>query len=258
MTTNHRAGAARADDVLELERIAALGWPGLEAEVVDGWLLRAGGGWTGRANAALPVCDVADDLGATLDRVARWYRARCLPPLVQVPLPACAVLRDHLVAYGWIDRWGAVVLTAAIDDVLHRTRRHPELPPVTFDEVPGAAWLEAYHYLGGSLPAVAVDVLRAGSPRFLSVAEDGHTVAVCRIVVHRGWLGIAAVEVAAAHRRRGLATHLLGAALDHARAGGARDVYLQTTDENQAALTLYRGAGFARHHHYRYHGPPPG
>lgn len=113
--------------VLELERIAALGWPGLETEVVDGWLLRAGGGWTGRANAALPLLDASDDLDAVLDRVARWYRARDLPPspLVQVPLPACASLRDRLVGRGGVDRWGAVVLTAGIDDVLDGRRAGP-------------------------------------------------------------------------------------------------------------------------------------
>ena len=48
---------------------------------------------------------------------------------------------------------------------------------MTFGDAPDPAWLGAYHYLGGSLSDVAVDVLR--------------------------------------------------------------------------------GAGFTRHHHYRYHGPPP-
>jgi GNAT superfamily N-acetyltransferase len=243
--------------VLELERIAALGWPGLETEVVDGWLLRAGGGWTGRANAALPLLDASDELDAVLDRVARWYRARGLPPLVQVPLPVCTSLRDRLIERGWVDRWGAVVLTAGIDEVLERTPRRPELPPVTFGHAPDPAWLAVYHYLGDSLPDVAVDVLCAGSPRFLSVVEGGETIAICRIAVDEGWVGIAAVEVAHAHRRRGLATHLLVAALDHGRARGATRVYLQTTDENEAALTLYRRRGFTRHHHYRYHGPPP-
>ncbi|HSJ43892.1 MAG TPA: GNAT family N-acetyltransferase, partial [Euzebyales bacterium] len=257
MTTDHHEGAASADDVLELERIAALGWPGLETKVVDGWLLRAGGGWTGRANAALPLRDAGDDLDAVLRRVARWYRTRDLPPLVQVPLPACTSLRDRLVDRGWVDRWGAVVLTAAIDDVLERTQSRPDLPPVTFGDAPDLAWLDAYHYLGGSLPEVAVDVLRAGAPCFLSVAEGGETISICRIAVTDGWLGITAVEVAQAHRRRGLATNLLVAALGHARAGGATRVYVQTTDDNEATLTLYCRAGFTRHHHYRYHGPPP-
>lgn len=256
MTTDHDAGAAGAD-VLELERIAARGWPGLESEVVSGWLLRAGGGWTGRANAALPLRDAGDDLGAVLGRVAGWYRARDLPPLVQVPLPTCSSLRERLVARGWIDRWGAVVLTAGIDEVFERTPRRRDLPPVTVDEAPDDAWLAAYHYLGDSLPDVAVDVLRAGSPRFLTVAEEGRTTAICRITVDGEWVGISAVEVAHDHRRRGLATHLLVAAVGHARTLGATRVYVQTMDDNEAALTLYHRAGFRRHHHYRYHGPPP-
>lgn len=79
---------------------------------------------------------------------------------------------------------------------------------------------------------------------------------MCRIALDECWVGITAVEVAQVHRRRGLATHLLVAALDHACARGAARVHLQTTDENGVALTLYRAAGFTRHHHYRDHGPP--
>jgi ribosomal protein S18 acetylase RimI-like enzyme len=256
VTTELPSQVARRAAVLELERIAAAGWPGLETEVVGGWLLRAGGGWTGRANAALPLRDVGDGLDATLDRVARWYERRELPPLVQVPLPVCGRLQADLLERGWVDRWGAVVLTARVAEVLRRTRRHPELPDVSFDDAPDAAWLDTYHYLGGTLPDVALRVLRAGSAlRFLSVADGGETIAICRLAVYEGWLGIAAVEVAEHRRRRGLATHLLVAALDHARALGVDDVYLQTTDDNVAALQMYTRAGFTRHHHYRYHGP---
>lgn len=257
MAREQVAGRTAGHDVLDLERIAALGWPGVETETIDGWLLRAGGGWTGRANAALPLRDVGDDVDTMLDVVARWYGARDLPPLVQVPLPVRSRLRDQLVARGWIDRWGAVVLTSGIDAVLRRVPRHAGLPDVAFADAPGAAWVGAYHYLGGALPDIAVDVLRAGAAHFLSVVEDDDTVAICRIAIDEGWVGITAVEVAPRHRRRGLATHLLVAALEQGSACGATNVYLQTKDANRAALTLYRRAGFARHHHYRYHGPPP-
>jgi hypothetical protein len=42
---------------------------------------------------------------------------------------------------------------------------------------------------------------------------------------------------------------LLVAALGLARARGATRVFVQTTDDDDAALTLYRSAGFTRHHH---------
>lgn len=252
------SGAA-AIDPLALERIAADGWPGLHTELVDGWLLRAGAGWTGRANSALPLADGDGDLRHRMAQVARWYRAHELAPLVQVPLPAMAGLRDRLARLGWAERWGAVVLVGDIDPLLAHVGRRPDLPPITVHAEPDAAWLGAYHYRGGQLPDVAVDVLRAGaSPRFLSVVEHDEVIAICRTSVSEGWMGLTAVEVAPQHRRRGLATHLLVGALELARAGGATYAYLQTERTNTAALEVYRRAGFVEHHHYAYHGPQPG
>ena len=43
--------------VEDLERVAARGWPGLEQDTLGEWLLRAGGGFTGRANSVLVVGD---------------------------------------------------------------------------------------------------------------------------------------------------------------------------------------------------------
>jgi ribosomal protein S18 acetylase RimI-like enzyme len=244
------------EDVLELERIAALGWPGIETADAGGWMLRAGNGWTGRANSALPLHPVAPDaLDAHLGRVAAWYVARDLPPLIQVPLPTRERLRSALVARDWVDRWGAVVLTAPIARVLDTVDGLGPGEVVIADE-PTPAWLGAYHYRGGALPATAVDVLTAGStPRFLSVVDQGATVAIARTAVAAGWVGLTAVEVDAGHRRRGLARRLLVAALEHAQAFGATAAYLQTEETNGAALRLYSSAGFTEHHRYRYHGP---
>jgi ribosomal protein S18 acetylase RimI-like enzyme len=38
----------------------------------------------------------------------------------------------------------------------------------------------------------------------------------------------------------------------HARTRGARQVYLQVSEDNGAAIALYEGLGFAVHHRYRY------
>lgn len=245
-----------AVDDLELERIAALGWQGLESERLGGWLLRAGGGWTGRANSVLPLGDPGVDLAAAVAHVERWYAARGLPPTVQVPLPAREDLRAALTGLGWTDRWGAVVMSARVADVRAATPRATDLPPVTVADDPSPDWLAAYHYRGGALPAVAPGVLRAASaPVFASVVEDGATVAICRAAVDEGWVGVTAVEVDPAHRRRGLATHLLLGVLDVAVARGATAAYLQADDTNTAARTLYGRAGFRDHHVYRYHRP---
>lgn len=245
----------RTIDALELERIAALGWPGLRVEHLGGWMLRAGGGWTGRANSALPLGEPDRELDAAVDHVARWYTDQGLRPTFQLPLPAREELRAYLAGRGWTDDRGAVVMTARTADVLARVPALPGLPPVLFSDTPGPAWLAGYHYRGDPPPAVAVEVLRAGTgPSFASVVEDGVTVAVCRTVQYAGWLGVAAVVVHPAHRRRGLARHLLVEVLRHAP--GARWSYLQVEDTNVAARTLYARAGYTDHHPYRYYRAP--
>ena len=42
-------------DVIDLERIAARGWQGTHTLQIGDWLLRAGSGFTGRANSVLPL-----------------------------------------------------------------------------------------------------------------------------------------------------------------------------------------------------------
>lgn len=242
----------RVDD-LELERIAALGWRGLRTARLGDWLLRDGGGWTGRANSVLPLGDPGTDLDAALAHIRTWYADAGLPALIQVPLPARADLKAELLARGWEEAWGGLVLAASATRVLGELPARDDLPPVEFADAPTPEWLGTYHYRGGALPAVAVEVLRGGDqPVFASVVEHGEMVAIARGVLDEGWIGMTAVEVATPARRRGLATHLLRGLLEHGVARGGHSAYLQADLTNAAAHRLYQGVGFTLHHEYRY------
>jgi ribosomal-protein-alanine N-acetyltransferase len=52
------------------------------------------------------------------------------------------------------------------------------------------------------------------------------------------------LAVAKAHRRRGVATRLVGAALESARAVGAAKTYLEVRASNEKAIALYSKLGF--------------
>ena len=71
----------------DLERVAAAHWRGTEEEWLGDWLLRAAGGFTGRANSALPLGDPGLPLDDALAAVTRWYRERGLAPMIAVPAP---------------------------------------------------------------------------------------------------------------------------------------------------------------------------
>ncbi|HJY74052.1 MAG TPA: hypothetical protein VJ347_19940, partial [Streptosporangiaceae bacterium] len=68
--------------IQDLERAAALHWQAPETERLGDWLLRAGEGFTGRANSALPLGDPGVPLPEAVAAVEGWYRRRDLRPMI--------------------------------------------------------------------------------------------------------------------------------------------------------------------------------
>jgi GNAT superfamily N-acetyltransferase len=239
--------------VEDLERVAARGWRALEEDSLGDWLLRAGGGFTGRANSVLVVGDPGMPLPAAVDAVTRWYSERGLRPCAQLPGVQSRAADAAFAAAGWARDEDVLVLTAPIGppptaDV-----------PVTLADTPDDAWLTGYRYRGSALPPVAIEVLTSAEDAvFASVrlaAEPAPLAAVARGVLTDGWLGVTAVTVAEEHRRRGLATAVMAALQTWAAERGAHSVYLQVVAGNAAARALYRRAGFIEHHRYHYRRP---
>jgi len=117
------------ETIIDLERIAAAHWRGTEEEWLGGWLLRAAGGFTGRANSALPLGDPGMPLDEAIAAVTRWYRDRGLPPMMAVPtlLDSAAQARSpaqavdhHLSERRWLTRPGpAFVMVADLPFGVH-------------------------------------------------------------------------------------------------------------------------------------------
>src|SRR5664279_297523 len=60
----------------DLEAIMAEGWPPLERAELGGWLLRAGAGFTGRANSVLPLGNPGLSISEAIDHCEGWSDAR--------------------------------------------------------------------------------------------------------------------------------------------------------------------------------------
>ncbi len=234
---------------LELERIAARGWQAQHEAWLGDWLLRANEGFTGRANSVLPLGDPGSALDDALEEVAAWYDRHDLRPRFAVPSPARDDLRQDLLERGWSTSWGAHVMAAALDDIAT-----PDHPRVEIWPHPSLAWQRAYHYRGGAgLPAAGRRLLvRADVVAFAQIVDGDDVIGIARGTVVEGWLGVTAVEVAPPHRRRGLATRLLGALATWGRGRGATHAYLQVALDNDVARAMYRRAGFVDHHSYEY------
>ena len=242
-----RAVAPPRREILELERVARRGWRAAEVVELDGWLLHADQGWTGRANSVLPLATPRRPLPDLLAEAGRFYAERGLRLQVQVPLPARGLLDAELAGRCWTVERPTVMLTAPLG--------HPAGAgePVELAPTPSAAWLASYHYRGGPLPEHAVRLLtRHDRVRFASLSRDGSVAGIARGAVDEGWLGVTAVEVAPEHRRSGVASALMRALQDWGRQQGATACYLQVDEGNSGALALYQRLGFTEHHRYHY------
>ncbi len=246
----------------DLEHRAALGWRAPEEERLGDWLLRAAGGFTGRANSALAVGNPGQPPGQAAGAVRDWYQARGLPAMIAIPYPAGrpqAVPADRFLAeQGWGVRSGAAtVMTAPAREVARAAEPAPAVP-VGMNPEPDEAWLALYHYRGQQgLPPVARKVLTSAPwQAFASIRAGGQTIAIGRVAAAEGWAGLTAIEVDPVHRRCGLATVVTAALAARAAAQGAAHLYLQVEDGNQAARTLYGRIGFAAHHGYHYRVAP--
>lgn len=252
----------RTREIRALEAAAADAWPGAEHTWIDGWLVRAGHGYTNRANSAVPLgtSDGPPLVSAdALHRIGAWMSERGLPVRLQLP--------DRLAPppSGW-HTWGeTTVLGIDLDNFV--LPRGPSM--VRIAPAPDAAWLELHRHRGEEsgdpgAPMPEADVLtavRAGELGFASLGLP-QPIAIGRGALTtapdgRQWIGLTCVATAAQHRRHGLASLVCAELIRWGRDRGATHAYAQVEADNAGALALYRELGFLEHHHYRYAAPGP-
>jgi N-acetylglutamate synthase len=257
------------ETITELERMAAAHWRGTEQERLGDWLLRAAGGFTGRANSALPLGDPGLPLDAAAAAVTRWYRARGLTPMIAVPAPLAAdspglardryrILDSHLSERRWPLRANPAFVMLADLPLGIPADGLPAGRELRTSPEPDDAWTARYHYLGQDhLPAVARQVLTSAAEQsFVSIREGGQVLAIARLSIAGGWAGLTAVEVNPAHRRQGLGAAVTAAACRQAARRGLRNVFLQVEVDNAPAQALYQRLGFRFSHRYHYRVAP--
>ncbi|MEJ7741395.1 MAG: hypothetical protein WKF73_01905 [Nocardioidaceae bacterium] len=158
-----RASVRQRIPAADLQRICSRGWQPTEQASLGAWLLRAAGGFTGRANSVLVAGDPGLPDGAALTTVLRWYAARRLPALAQVTTDSPWL--DELSSRGWVtarpDEGDALVQVASVAQA-RRVRRQarsaqPGTLAVRLDETPDDDWIQLY----GRTAEVRPDIVRA-------------------------------------------------------------------------------------------------
>ena len=259
-----RAGKAHervsADD---LEKLMAKGWPAVDRGGVGDWVLRASGGFTGRANSALVVGDPSLPLERAIDFTERWYADRDLPAIFQVhgetgfepaeqPVVAALLERGYVVGGGHANWQRVLVMTGLSAGVPPLTE---ESAPVTADAQLQLDWLTAYGQQRSIVPGATEAVLTGSDGQLFLSVRDASTDAIiglARLAIHPGWAGIFGLWVQPDHRRTGLATTIVSAAAMVARENNMPAMYLQVSGDNAAGVAFWQDLGFTVHHEYTY------
>ena len=266
---SRRGAPHRAIGIEDLHLVMTQGNPGLEVgwlgEPGQGWMLRAGGGYTGRANSALPLGDPGMPDDEAVERVVAWYRERDLVPLVQVPLPThldwsqdpfAAGLMDA----GWRRLTPTLVMTGRSEHLVSATVG-PGAPTVadarvevTREDGLTDEWLAVASPVALARAEAARAVLSAPRDQAFLIARDpdGTAVGVARVALDAGWAGLYGVHVVPGRRRRGIGVALTAAAGRIALERGVVLSYLQVEEPNTGAVALYERAGLTTHHRYAY------
>jgi N-acetylglutamate synthase len=250
--------------ITDLERVAAAHWRGTEEEWLGDWLLRAAGGFTGRANSVLPLGGPGLPLDEALAVVTGWYQERGLPPMIALPLPldgdarrepgVSRELDERLARRSWPVRPGpAFFMTADLPLAISASELAGGREILVSPE-PDDAWAARYHYRGQDhLPPVARQVLTSAVEQsFVSIRDGGEVLAIARLSIADGWSGLTAVEVHPGQRRQGLGMVITAAACLVAEQRGVERVFLQVEVDNAPAQALYQRLGFRYSHRYHY------
>jgi ribosomal protein S18 acetylase RimI-like enzyme len=185
-------------------------------------------------------------------QVAQWYDARELPARAHVlpDSPAAAAFE----AAGWSPYEQTVLMLAPLTRALRHTP--PAAVSVRHDVVLDEGWL-ATDERAARHGEAARQVLEGGEVTFATVRGDENAVtARGRGVVHDDWLGVSSLWTSPDHRGEGLGTAVLRSLLEWGAERGATTAYLQVVESNAAAIRLYEGRGFERHHEYTYYVAP--
>jgi ribosomal protein S18 acetylase RimI-like enzyme len=275
--------------VARLENVCADAWPARVDRPLGAWRLRAAGGFTGRANAALAVGDPGVPVPVALQTVRAFAAEHGVPPRVHVPVGS--PWDRAVAAAGWVLDAGhesgaeVAVLVADVERMAGSRAGEPVTagrdrrsvdgrgqpgrscrpdddhahPPVVVTARPDDAWWALA--LGRAPTADERWVLDPGShaadapPMAFGIIPGAGAIRAAVIGEH---LHLSRLTVVPEARRARAGTRLTAAAAAWGRDQGARWAVLQVALRNTEARAFYDALGATEHHRYRYLVPPEG
>ena len=250
-----------------LEELMDAAWPAPDREESGGWVLRAAGGVTQRANSVWPRSEPAGSLDhrMVMLRDARaWYRSRRLPVIFQVfDDSRSAALNAVLDEEGFTRQSETLILVrdagAATAAPGAASDAGVEISGVEMSTEPSEEWLRLWWSVDGrggeeSLANARTILEGCRSAYALVRDDDGVPAAVGRLAVPSvgGEGGLYCMATRPDARRRGFGSRVLASLLREGDARGVSSYWLLVTAANAGARELYARSGFTEAGRYYY------
>ena len=238
-------------DIETLERATLAAISPEAVEEMNGWLLPFDSGKISRARSAVPLAHGFAD-AAVIGLIEARYRRRGLSPVFRMPSAPCFdELRHELKRRAYTTEREVLVQVAPSRTV----RRVCAMPRADLADVPDAAW--AALFLDKGVDPVdganrVRSLARAPGSLFASCVEHGQTAAAGAGAFSHGWASVHGMRTAPASRGKGFASQVLAALAQAALDKGLERMFLQVEEQNIAAQSLYRRAGFETKWRYAY------
>jgi N-acetylglutamate synthase len=230
-------------DIESIERATVAAVSPQAQDEIDGWLLPFDNGTVGRSKSAVPLSHAPPD-ARVLARIEARYAERGMPVMLRLPaLPAFDAFRELVARNGYTTGKPTLVQVAGTPRVMQVSSDGRAETAVRPDD----GWASVF--VGEGFDAVdgasrVATLARAPGALFASIRENGATIAAGMGAFSHGWGSVHGMRTAQQQRGRGLAGRVIATLAEAARARGCERMFLQVEAHNDAALSLYRRAGF--------------
>ena len=254
----------KIDEIRTLEKKAANGWMAFETHEYDGWEMRFGNGYTGRANSVSVYEDSTKRLEDKVVYCENLYKAQGLPCNFKVT-DADKELSEYLLNRGYkvvtpsdvmildtdSEEFAKVLSDEGIADNAEAFK------DVIFSDEP-AEWFDSYFEFEGFTDEKKIETYTQFHANtkvtklYVTLLHEGKVAAVASCAIEGEYSLLHNVIVDKKYRGLGLGKKLCLAAILKSKELGAKYSYLQVIKDNDVAVNLYNKLGYKKVYEYCY------
>ena len=254
----------KIDEIRTLEKKAANGWMAFETHEYDGWEMRFGNGYTGRANSVSVYEDSTKRLEDKVVYCENLYKAQGLPCNFKVT-DADKEISEYLLNRGYkvvtpsdvmildtdSEEFAKVLSDEGIADNAEAFK------DVIFSDEP-ADWFDPYFEFEGFTDEKKIETYKQFHANtkvtklYVTLMYEGNVAAVASCAIEGEYSLLHNVIVDKKDRGLGLGKKLCLAAILKSKERGAKYSYLQVIKDNDVAVNLYNKLGYKKVYEYCY------